>query len=324
MNDKYLQYEIEDFLTDDSFIAFAKSLDSSNVQYWKDVLYEYPELNDLVEEAKRMVNSFQFEKNIPSDTQIDKIWSNIKQKTIENRNDAKIRFRNIYKIALSTAAAIILLFGITSIIDTGEKIVTTRAETSSINLPDNSIVNLNVDSKITYKKTTWKKKRLVKLSGEAFFKVQKGKKFVVETPKSFVEVLGTSFNVYDRDSSLDVKCFTGKVRVISKNMMDTILLTPGFAVFQTNGKKLKTYTFDTKEKSIWKDNILAFDNKSLKFVFAELERVFDIQIVAEKSILNRYFTGQIVLKSKRETLENVCWPMHLKYKIEGKTVYITK
>ncbi len=322
MNDKYLQYEIEDFLTDDSFIAYAKNLDSSNVQYWKDILDEYPELKGIIEEAKRMVNSFQFEKNIPSDTQIDNIWGSIRQKTIENHNDTKLR--NIYKIVISAAAAIILIFAITSIIDTGEKIMTARAETNSINLPDNSIVNLNVDSKITYKKATWKKKRLVKLSGEAFFKVQKGKIFVVETPKSFVEVLGTSFNVYDRDSSLDVKCFTGKVRVISKNMMDTILLTPGFAVFQTNGKKLKTYTFDTKEKSIWKDNILAFDNKSLKFVFAELERVFDIHIVAEKSILNRYFTGQIVLKSKRETLENVCWPMHLKYKIEGKTVYITK
>ena len=322
MNDKYLQYEIEDFLNDDSFIAYAKNTSIADTEYWESILSGYPQLEDIIGDAKMMINAIEFQSDAPSNDSVERIWNNIKQNTADNKFKSKTIFRNIYKIPISAAAAIILIFAIKSVINQDEKILTQKAETTSIFLPDSSEVDINIDSKVSFSKSKWDKKRIVSLEGEAFFKVKKGKKFVVKTPKSFVQVLGTSFNVYDRENTLDVKCYTGKVWVISKNLEDTILLTPGLAVLKVEEKKAETYSFDTKSKNTWKDSILAFENKSLKFVFKELERVYNINIFSNEDILKRHFTGQILLKSQKETLEKVCWPMHLKYKIKGNNVYI--
>ena len=65
--------------------------------------------------------------------------------------------------------------------------------------PDNSQVKLNADSRITFSPDSWNKSRLVNLQGEAFFEVQKGSTFTVETDHGKVTVLGTSFNIYSRN-----------------------------------------------------------------------------------------------------------------------------
>ena len=50
------------------------------------------------------------------------------------------------------------------------------------NLPDGSSVDLNAVSKLNFDPETWVSDRRVELSGEAFFKVEKGSSFTVQTP----------------------------------------------------------------------------------------------------------------------------------------------
>ena len=88
-----------------------------------------------------------------------------------------------------------------------------NGEKTSFVLPDNSEVVLNSGSEIQYKKWNWSTERKLKLDGEAFFKVAKGKTFEVETDLGKVTVLGTQFNVKSRNNRIDVICFEGKVKV---------------------------------------------------------------------------------------------------------------
>jgi Fe2+-dicitrate sensor, membrane component len=66
-------------------------------------------------------------------------------------------------------------------------------------------VNLNSSSQLSYSKNKWDSKREVTLNGEAFFKVSKGSTFDVITLNGKVSVLGTQFNVKQRENYFEVK-----------------------------------------------------------------------------------------------------------------------
>lgn len=66
-----------------------------------------------------------------------------------------------------------------------------------VRLEDGTKVSLNYQAKLYYPKHFKRKSRNVKLEGNAFFNVAKNKEkpFTIETSKSLVQVLGTSFDV---------------------------------------------------------------------------------------------------------------------------------
>jgi len=323
MNDKYLQYNLEDFLNDDSFIAYVRNDNSANSEFWVNLFALHPELKKVGEEAKLLIKSINFKKDEISEQKSNLIWNNISL-TIEGKEkSSKPLTKRLYTISFGVAASIILILFVMGVFESAEVLnKTSYAEINSVTLPDNSKVMLNIDSKLTYDLDKWKKERVVKLNGEAFFNVEKGEKFSVETDKVVVEVLGTSFNVYDRNNLLNVRCETGMVRVINKILSDTIVLNPGFGVIYRLDESFEKYSFDTDIKSIWKDGVITFNNNDLKFVFDEISRQYDINIDASESVLKRLFTGRIDLGNKEKTLESICWPMHLKFEFTGSKVRI--
>ena len=107
---------------------------------------------------------------------------------------------------------------------------------NSFNLPDNSEVVLNSGSEIEYRKWNWSNNRALELNGEAYFKVAKGQKFEVNTSLGKVTVLGTQFNVKQRDNRFDVTCYEGKVKVTYGDT-ETII-TKGMSVAFVEGKSI--------------------------------------------------------------------------------------
>ena len=324
MNDKNLHNNLDSFLNDDSFISYVKNLNAQYVKYWDRWLLAHPEKVDVVNEAKLIINSIQFEEDIPTKKQIDRTWANISSDiNIESQKPKDQKFP-IYKIFIGIAAAILLVIFINGIWSDKDTFTTTSmGEISSLVLPDKSTVELNADSKISYNSAIWEKERKLTLKGEAFFNVKKGEKFSVKTDKVIVEVLGTSFNIFDRNNLVDVRCETGKVRVINSKLKDTILLNPGFGAKMFGNNKLEIYNFNVSDKNTWKDGIVSFQNQSLKFVFDEIERQYNVKINADNSIVSRKYTGQFTLGNLDKSLYSICWPMHLKYDIEKNKVNIT-
>jgi transmembrane sensor len=145
-------------------------------------------------------------------------------------------------------------------------------------LPDQSTFVLNAESELRYKARNWDENRKLKLTGEAFFSVQKGSRFEVETVNGFVEVLGTEFNVLSRGQHLDVSCRSGKVRVRSSDGKVEADLLPNEALRIDGGELVEKWSQAAAEQSSWMEGVSRFRNATVASVLAELERQFDLEI----------------------------------------------
>jgi ferric-dicitrate binding protein FerR (iron transport regulator) len=155
------------------------------------------------------------------------------------------------------------------------------AASKTIVLPDGSKATLNADSRISYAED-WSDVRTLELHGEAFFEVEKGSAFTVNTPTGAVIVLGTSFNVYSRGQELKVACNTGKVRVLAGQ--EQVELTPGQCA-NRQGEELMVANFDTDQKT-WRQGVFYYENARLGDILEEMERQFSIRIECTDDVRN--------------------------------------
>lgn len=190
-------------------------------------------------------------------------------------------------------------------------IQTLVSETATIELPDQSQVTLNADSKIEYSEKDWTNNRQLELKGEAYFKVAKGKTFDVITSQGTVTVVGTEFNVKQRDKLFEVHCFEGIVKVTSGAITEQLLAGDTFRILNDNFSQDKT-TFSKPE---WIQNKSAFKAIPFKVVIAEMQRQYNIKIKLENVDDNRLFTGGFMHDNIENALLSVTQPMGLSYKV---------
>lgn len=180
---------------------------------------------------------------------------------------------------------------------------------NTFSLPDNSEVVLNSGSEIQYKKWNWDNNRSLNLEGEAFFKVAKGKKFEVNTTVGKVTVLGTQFNVKQRENYFDVSCYEGKVKVNFGN--NEFILTKGMSVAVRDGKTIPIPAKNTL-KPEWLEQEMVFHQESLPSIVAEFERHFNIELELNATGNGQLFTGTIPAKNSDTALQILCTTYHLK------------
>ena len=100
-------------------------------------------------------------------------------------------------------------------------------------LPEGTIVTLNKQSSIRYKKLLAGNTRAIELEGEAFFNVapDKNKPFVVTANGVLIKVIGTSFNVKTGRDVKDLKTDVAKNGMdATKNVTEVIVETGGVEV----------------------------------------------------------------------------------------------
>ncbi|AWX43770.1 hypothetical protein HME9304_00761 [Flagellimonas maritima] len=251
------------------------------------------------------------------DYNTDTVLEQLKKERIENT--PKIVALNPYRNFLRVAAAIaILLVGSYFYFNSFNTSITTEvAERGEVLLPDNSEIFLNADSKISYSKKDWNQKRNVSLEGEAFFKVAKGKKFTVSTDQGTIAVLGTQFNVENRDGFFEVTCYEGLVRVIHNNKENML---PAGNTFLVINHKIVDAGQPNSTKPSWMNNESSFEATPLSFVFAELERQYKIDISLKNVDEKLLFTGSFSNTDLNTALKSISTPSRIKYKIEGDNV----
>lgn len=149
--------------------------------------------------------------------------------------------------------------------------------------------------------------RKIKLKGEAYFEVTKrgaSSKFIVETDKGTIEVLGTSFNVssYATDKHWHTTLVSGKVSLTPSGSSETIVLKPSEQATIDMENKLEVKTVDTEMYSLWKDGIFKFNNMPMEQIAERLQRWYDVSIDLQGSISQEHFTG---LFRKNEPIEHI-------------------
>ena len=234
-----------------------------------------------------------------------------------SKKETKVRTLN-FKTFFKAAAILVVLLSSSYFLffNSNQSYETGIAQTKSFRLPDNSEVLLNAVSKITFNEKKWENNRNLTLDGEAYFQVKKGETFSVQTTDGVVKVLGTHFNVKQRNY-YEVSCYEGLVSVTYNN--ETVKLPPG-KTFRVVNKQIEAVDDSAAENPSWMQQESSFTGIPLDQVIAELERQYDIKIKADDIDTSKLFTGSFTHNNQKIALEAVTIPLKLSYKIDGKTI----
>lgn len=162
-------------------------------------------------------------------------------------------------------------------------------------LSDNSNLWLNANTKFRYPTEFSKKNRTVYLDGEAYFDVSKNenKPFIVKTEQGDIRVTGTSFNVeaYSKFKSFRTSLFEGGVDIYNKETKLVSLKPNEIGSLENNQLIIKSIT--NTDSYLWKEGLIAFNNKKLEDILIDLEKYFDIEIIINSTKLPIHtYTGK--------------------------------
>lgn len=347
----YEHFSVADFIADEYFIEWVREPNGENSRFWKEWLSRRPEKKACIEEARQAVLQLADIDliSLPS-ARLEEMKEAI-DKRIEGSASMKVvtlkrhgsgqpgsRLRSYYRIYSYAAAVAGILLLSAAIYFSLKKLegpfvyATDYGETKTLTLPDHSKVILNAHSEIRYERD-WKDKQIreVWLRGEAFFSVESMKtqrKFIVHTNDLSVEVLGTKFNVNNRESKTRVVLNSGRIKLSVPLQEDTcnIIMQPG-ELIQYSGKDRSIVKETVKAGNYisWINNELVLDNTPLGEISETLENNYGItMILIDEGLAARTITATLPTTSLDFILKAISETLNVKITERGENVYILK
>lgn len=226
-------------------------------------------------------------------------WEVFMKQLPEKREPQKKTLNWVYSIA----ASFVVLVGISSFI-LSQKTYTSPNSFNQVDLSDGSIVQLAPGATLKHQRSFNLINRKLKLTGEAYFQVEKGSPFIIDSPNGIVEVLGTAFKIIDNGNFFTVICTEGKVKVTHREK--TYFLTKGLS-FSSITKGV--YEIDLNQ---YTDLSASYYNKvPLEYVVDVVSKLYNLNIQIS-SLKNNYFTGIIDLKNQEKALRSISLPFSFK------------
>ena len=335
-----MRYSVSEFVLNEYFQQWIlqPTVDTNN--FWQNFLLENPHKEMEIKAAKEIILRFREDADSPSTTQMNDVWSKIIQQNNENSENNLVVITLKKRLHwMSIAASILLMMSILGTVfyymnNQKETYQVAFGENRNITLPDGSIVKLNANSTLKIS-TDWSDKntREVWLNGEAFFTVTKkpnqgNSKFIVHTTKVDVEVLGTEFNVSERDTNTNVTLNSGKIKLNVHNNDDiqTIVMSPGEQVsFSSNSLKISKKDVKAEAVSAWVSNRWVLESTSLQEIATKIENTFGFEVViTDAQLANERMTGVIMTNNLDEVLEGISTIYSLKIKREDHKIILDK
>lgn len=242
-----------------------------------------------------------------SDSDMDRNFAAIQQKKAAKKTIAPRKVIPMWTYAV--AACLLLSLGWYQLYFLSIEVQTDRGTTQSLVMTDNSKITLNANSEVCYA-NLFRYNRVIKLDGEAFFEVEKGRSFLVKTALGEVKVLGTKFNVASFSDYFEVVCYEGKVKVTANKK--TIILTKGESVRFYNST-FENWADINLQRPLWMNGETDLKKVPMKYVFDKFESQFDVEVEYPKSIESIKFTGSFTNSNIETALQSICIPLHLKY-----------
>lgn len=293
------------------------------------------------EENQRIFDSYQAtwnemdRVNGKSSREIDLEWAKL-----ENEIDfdasaplatQKSLFSNMYRYAAALLFVVFAGFAVYYFLnDQGTEQLVAELQIQEVELSEGSKVTVNSNSKLSYPATFEKDKRVVTLSGEAFFEVatDPDRPFIIQAGEIQVEVLGTSFNVkaYENHNEIEVTVSSGKVAVYRlENPDEKVVLIKGQkAIFYKENKKIENSINDNINFQAWKTKQIIFEDTPLPEVVHIINEIYksDLKLIGtqlNECPVTTTFDNQS-LKSVLKVLENT---LDLKVEQKGNTFSIS-
>lgn len=204
---------------------------------------------------------------------------------------------------------------------------TDRGQKTHLTLPDGSKVWLNAQSTLKYPADFGRENRVVELTGEGYFEINKDTEhpFCVMTEKIDVLVLGTKFNVsaHKYDPNIHVSLIEGGVAINDKNSRTLTKLSPNQTI-DIDKKDLNFTTIDeqTDLVALWHQNKCRFSNASAEEVFRQLGYWYGMNIKVENINTTYSYGFTVKNESIRELLGLIDLLTPIEYKINGEEVTV--
>jgi len=262
---------------------------------------------------------------IPWEKSKAEVWRDLEPRLVkEDQSPVLVRRQLPGKQWLALAASLVLLLSVASFMRFYSVNIDTPAGVhTSLNLPDGSGVEVNASTSLSYHPYWWFLSRKVELEGEAFFTVEKGRKFRVVSDLGTTEVLGTTFNVFARGDNYQVSCHTGSVRVSAAAKDLSVILSPNELAELEDSGALKVRSLDTPAQAPgWTRNLIMFSSAPLRLVFDEIERQYGI-VIETPAEMQQVYSGNFSLdQSVENILSLLCLPFDLRYERQTGNSYL--
>lgn len=205
---------------------------------------------------------------------------------------------------------------------------TGKGERATLVLPDGTKVSLNSESVFTYPASFGKTDRNVQLEGEAYFEVTHDESlpFLVQMRKTYVKVLGTTFNIhaYPADSWVETALVEGRVEFYdATNPSNRITLSPD----QTARFDLNTYRFERNPveqrlATAWKRGEIIFRSASWPSIIDRISTYYGVTIQQEGggAVPLELFTGSFRHEDINNVLRNLQVLYHFTYTKTGNQI----
>lgn len=238
-------------------------------------------------------------------------WKKVQQQIAEKPSGKIVPFY-ANKYFLRIAAAIVGVLLVSVVIFNNMNTLTqthtlmTNNETLNDTLPGGAIVFLNKNTTLESIYNARKKQHLVKLSGEAFFDINKkpDEQFIIETGNIFIEDIGTAFNVksYVSENEIIIAVQHGEVLLYASEKEKGISVSAREqGIFDKATQTFSKQTWNDQNTLAYKTRLFRFNDMALKEVVASLNSVYETKINISSAIENCHITFNI----DNETIEVV-------------------
>lgn len=290
---------------------------------------EEKELESWIKKNKRNKEDYELQKALwrntkdsPLSFEVEPAWNGLHNKIRSDSSSQKNRFRTFYRIAASLAIFIFISTLLGYFIHEWQNVILVKAPVDQkieIKLPDETVVWLNKNSTLKYKKDFGEESRDVILQGEAFFEVahDKAKPFLIQTGETVTKVLGTSFNLKlnKKAGSVELSVRTGKVAFYKDGYPDQglNLIAGDIGLFDPEVEGFTKTQYDNDNFIAWNTGILRFDDSDLQEVVQNLEEFYGETIELSPGLKN----CKITTTFNNQPLERVLTELQILLEIES-------
>lgn len=338
----YHNYSVIDFVMDEYFQQWVQHPDQETDAYWNQWLKDHPDKHFEIHEARKLILLQHFKTTAVPTSRLVAIRESIKKNgnlrpVVVMDKKARKSGWSLGRIKAVAAVTILLTLSISLYLlnyDYPRTIATGYGQIKEITLPDGSAVVLNANSMLEYAKN-WEAghDREIWLRGEAFFEVAKLAdkqdtsfiKFIVHVGGLDVEVVGTQFNVNNRNGAVKVVLNEGKVRVKAKDGKEVNMVPGEMLSYLEKSKAILKEYVDPEKHISWRNYHLIFEGEPLHKIANILETNYGVQVIfADPQLSEKKITGILPSDSLEVILEALETIYSIKIEKQGDRVLFQK
>lgn len=198
-------------------------------------------------------------------------------------------------------------------------------ESYKLTLSDGTEVWLNAATRLRFPFHFGNAAREVYVEGEAYFNVAKDAQhpFIVHTPLTSVQVLGTSFNINTyHTGTVQTSLVEGSVTTSGKHG-EKQTLRPGLQASYGTEQGFTTSRFEEDDVLAWRNGVYYYHNIPLSTLIKEASRFYGVRFVLDNDKLaGKTITGLMDRSRLDDFLSDLKTTAHIAYHISGNGVIL--